>query len=361
MKTIFETTMNQYLKELSNPFKSNPFIKWYTGEAIENIISSASIDLERYIVLSSTGKGKWAEIPWAAILDKDITETPTKGYYIVYLFRADMSGVYISLNQGWTYYEKTYGAKEGREKIKESVHIWRDALRSCLNDFSFENIDLHCKLNRGKAYELGHICGKFYSQEFLPDQPTLINDLRNLLGVYREMKGYMGNPLIIEPKIIENPNRFKFNNELDDVHYQEEIQRDPLSKSISVPQPIPHRITANHTSWVRNPQFAKEALSKAQFQCEVDSSHATFISRSSSLNFVEAHHLIPLNKQDLFSCSLDVPGNIISLCPNCHRAIHHAVLKTKEEIINKLYNQRKEILATWGLIISYYDLLNYYV
>src|SRR5205814_9817069 len=53
-------------------------------------------------IVGSAGRGNWASIPWIALLDPRETDTTQKGVYIVYLFRGDMSGVYVTLNQGVT-------------------------------------------------------------------------------------------------------------------------------------------------------------------------------------------------------------------------------------------------------------------
>ncbi|MGL4999965.1 MAG: HNH endonuclease [Cetobacterium sp.] len=47
------------------------------------------------------------------------------------------------------------------------------------------------------------------------------------------------------------------------------------------------------------------------------------MSGTTNKQYMEAHHLIPMNAQDSFKNSLDVLGNVVSLCPNCHRMIHH--------------------------------------
>ena len=51
------------------------------------------------------------------------------------------------------------------------------------------------------------------------------------------------------------------------------------------------------------------------------------------LQFVEVHHLIPMEKQNDFEDSLDVPENIVALCPNCHRKIHLASKSEKQPMI----------------------------
>jgi hypothetical protein len=52
-----------------------------------------------------------------------------------------MSGVYISLNQGWTYFKNIYKS-EGKKKIKRVTDAWKSLLFSTLNDFSFDPIVL---------------------------------------------------------------------------------------------------------------------------------------------------------------------------------------------------------------------------
>ena len=51
--------------------------------------------------------------------DRLITDTARQGFYIVYLFRSDLSGVYLSLNQGVTSIRDVYGADA--KKLLRSV------------------------------------------------------------------------------------------------------------------------------------------------------------------------------------------------------------------------------------------------
>jgi hypothetical protein len=46
------------------------------------------------------GKGLFAFVPWVRVHDKDLSPSPSLGWYIVLLFAADGSAVYWSLNQG---------------------------------------------------------------------------------------------------------------------------------------------------------------------------------------------------------------------------------------------------------------------
>jgi 5-methylcytosine-specific restriction protein A len=70
----------------------------------------AIIPEERYLIEGSAGRGRWAQVPWLAVFDRLITDTAQQGFYIVYLFRSDLEGVYLSLNQGVTSIRDVYGA-----------------------------------------------------------------------------------------------------------------------------------------------------------------------------------------------------------------------------------------------------------
>lgn len=67
---------------------------------------------------------------------------------------------------------------------------------------------------------------------------------------------------------------------------------------------------------------------------------------------MEAHHLIPMEYYNYFDVSIDVEENIVSLCSNCHREIHHG--KDASVIVKKLYEQRKTCLQKAGMPL--YDL-----
>ena len=95
--------------------------------------------------------------------------------------------------------------------------------------------------------------------------------------------------------------------------------------------------------------IVRQVLIAEHFQCEYDSSHRTFTSAAYKMPYMEGHHLIPLKKQDHFEYSLDVYANIFSLCPICHRLLHHGVQSEKKPVWRKLFNERKERLEESGI------------
>ena len=52
------------------------------------------------------GQGNKTQYPWIDIMDKNITQSTQYGLYMVYLFKRDMTGFYLSLNQGINFFEK---------------------------------------------------------------------------------------------------------------------------------------------------------------------------------------------------------------------------------------------------------------
>lgn len=302
----------------------------------------------KYKIEGSIGQGGISEVPWICVYDKDITSKATEGYYIVYLIKSDLSGFYISLNQGWTQYENLYKIKEARIQIKETSLKARKLLKS-IGDFSFEDIKLLSERPLGKGYELGNICSKYYSFDSLPNDDILIDDLRNLIGIYKELKGYIGLNII------------DLKNQLTENEYQEKSQkakRKELKEGAIKKKEKGN--SSNNSSWIRDPDIAYTALDNANFLCENDFNHITFISQSTSKQFVEAHHLVPMRNQDQFDVSLDVPENIISLCPNCHRAFHNSTKEVKKELIKNFYNRRIELLKSRDINITINELIELY-
>jgi 5-methylcytosine-specific restriction protein A len=302
-----------------------------------------------YLVTGSIGKGLISETPWIGVFDKNITTSAQNGFYIVYLFKSDLSGFYLSLNQGWTQYDKKYSLNEAKEAIKLNALKAQSLLRGT-SSFSFDPVDLKAFKTLAKGYELGNICSKYYSIDNLPSEIQFIDDLRNLIGVYRELKGLVGNDIL------------EIENNLSEDEYQSSSQKGRIKLIADGPIKRKEKNTglSKSSSWSRNPDLSYTALHHAGFVCENDSSHQTFISARNNHNFMEAHHLIPIEYQKSFENSLDVPENIISLCPNCHRAIHLSKIETKKEIIEKFYSQRSKKLAERGLIITITQLLEYY-
>lgn len=110
----------------------------------------------------------------------------------------------------------------------------------------------------------------------------------------------------------------------------------------------------------RDDEKSLSAIKNAQHLCEFDCGHKLFLSSVTKKNYVEAHHLVPLEFYYDFDYSLDIIENIVSLCVVCHKKLHHAIFEEKKDLINKLYTLRKELLASKCINISIEKLYEYY-
>jgi len=72
--------------------------------------------------------GNWSQLPWIGIFDPNVTKGAQSGYYIVYLFREDMQGVYLSINQGVTDLRNKYGDKKAIEILRDNVKEFRNKI-----------------------------------------------------------------------------------------------------------------------------------------------------------------------------------------------------------------------------------------
>lgn len=126
------------------------------------------------------------------------------------------------------------------------------------------------------------------------------------------------------------------------------------------PEPVPPKTEITVSGYPRNQVFADNAKRIAKFKCEINSAHKTFISSANGEAYMEAHHLVPFSKQDNHNVFLDFIGNIVALCPRCHKLLHHGKAADKEIGLKKLFSARKDGLRKFGIKLSQKNLLSYY-
>ncbi len=231
---------------------------------------------------------------------------------------------------------------------KQSHHIFR-VYQSDLTSFVEHEIALKLPKREGNELRL------YFSRpaEFYPDS-------ENIWLIFR--KDGVNLPCIATMTQDEWDSRLSGNqkNLAFITNYQIDDEDDQYQKAINSPISQQAPSVANVTRYSRNPTFAKDAIARANYQCEIDASHETFISGSTGRAYLEAHHPIPVSRYSDFDVSLDVPANIVALCPNCHRAIHFAEQPHKEKLLKQIYQSRIKELKSSGLEVSISQLLRYY-
>jgi len=295
----------------------------------------------------------FAGIPWVACCRRDISVSVRHGYFIVLLFRRDMAGCWLSLNQGFTQYKDFFvqtgvalrQARAGAVALAQMVVV--------PEGFQAGPIDLDAKTDLGKGYQAGAIVSRYYranDSRVTDDQFAL--DFRRLLNVYDDLVARAGNRVIALLPDAEGP-------------YQAaaaaaiaRVEVDPLPNG---PLPPPERNQSNNRGgWRRDPRVAAVALRAADNLCEWDNGHETFIARRNGRNFVEAHHLIPVSNQGAHQHRLDVAENIVSLCPTCHRKIHHGLSPERVQMAAEFFRRREAALNARGILATPQDIRDIY-
>lgn len=163
---------------------------WAVFQSLERAFQESSTVQKRETleVDWSVGQGNWARIPWIAFLDSRETDTTQRGNYCVFLFRQDMSGVYLTYNQGVTELNKEHGRREARQILQSNA---RDLRARCdrLTDRGFsldDQIDLRTDSSLGRDYEYSTIAYKLYEAEAVPRDNELLADLEAVVQVYDE-------------------------------------------------------------------------------------------------------------------------------------------------------------------------------
>ncbi len=107
-------------------------------------------------------------------------------------------------------------------------------------------------------------------------------------------------------------------------------------------------------------------LEKANYICNCNDSKHFYFESIDLHNYVEGHHVVPMNRQEEYyfdeNINLDIPNNIVPLCPNCHCQIHLGSRQARIKIISELYIRNKARLLsfkpnlTLSLLASYYNI-----
>ena len=311
-----------------------------------------------YRVYGSVGQTNFpfARIPWVAALHREISTSTERGYYIVLLFREDMTGWVLSLNQGFTSFSEAFGTRSlATRKVRESAKIALTYL-DVSPGFVRGVIDLAATGDLGIGYEQGAIVSKAYSSAKNVSVEQFSHDLSILLEAYDTLRKKLSYNIIdLVP-------------EADDDEFQEAasaISRKKTKQEYEppLPGPVPRPPRSHQPSgsgYRRDPRIAGKAISDSNYACAVAGSHVSFISRTTKQNFVEAHHLIPFEFQEMFDSSLDVLENVVVLCPTCHRKLHHGMLKDKKPVLKQLFEDRDAMLKSRGLNINLDTLVQYY-
>ena len=181
LSNLIETIAKEYPIEK----ESLAFSGSKVGEIVKNQVPKRLEEIlndNDYYIKGSIGNGRFASVPWIAIMDKKITKSTTKGIYIVFLFSEDGEKIYLTLNQGITYFdEKKYDrslVKKASKKIYETIQN---------PESKTVMIELNSSTKLGQGYEKTTISGFEYSVNNIPSENIIIDDLEKLIKDYKKL------------------------------------------------------------------------------------------------------------------------------------------------------------------------------
>ncbi|MGK3613405.1 MrcB family domain-containing protein [Bacillus cereus] len=181
LRKKFLTVLNEYLQARTERFAGHKMGSFVRNEMTTEITRLPFIDHSQYVVTGSVGQGNWAAVPWLAIMNKDITTSTQRGYYIVYLFSEDMERLYLTLAQGVT--ETT---KEEMQKIKEEI---REQIHMSQKVKKDDEIFLGTS-TKAKGYSNSTAAYIAYDVNKMPSEAELVEDLEEMLRYYEGFIAY---------------------------------------------------------------------------------------------------------------------------------------------------------------------------
>ena len=180
--------VNEYPQARTGAFgRKSPF--WPTRARLEAAVAGSldRVGPSRCVVRARFGMGAWAKVPLVAVMDPRETSACTVGVYVTYLFAADGSGVYLSLNQGSGDLLLDRG-QNALPALRARARRLRGMVGT-IDGFDERPMDLRVSppTNSSRAYVAGSAWARWYARETLPSEEALVGDLERLVAAYRRV------------------------------------------------------------------------------------------------------------------------------------------------------------------------------
>jgi hypothetical protein len=166
-------------------------------EEIPEVLESWTSNKAKYKFVGSDGQGNILRTPWFATLNLEVTDSATKGYYLVYLISADLKRLVLAIGFGANQFEKQYGrGKKFFDALGNAVanmrinseHLLAKSLTQTKARTNSEPVlldetgDYHLR-----AYEQCSIYSLSYEINNLPSEEELKRDYLEYVTLYDNM------------------------------------------------------------------------------------------------------------------------------------------------------------------------------
>ncbi len=179
--TDFESRCFSARKE---PLAGHPVAALMRKFIASEVERSGIFENGRYKASGSVEKEGWAEIPWMAVYGLSETDTLHHGLFIVYVFSADMSSLFLALDQECSTYYETHtraDTDERARRIADELERHVDGRGAAPGP-----ITLGASSSTGRFLENGCVYSVRYDTGSLPDEGRLMDDLRTFKALYED-------------------------------------------------------------------------------------------------------------------------------------------------------------------------------
>lgn len=181
IRECLEYIETHYLAATVQTFSKHPIADYMRQQAAQAIADA--VGNSYYICKGSPGQGNWADVPWIGIFDPTVTETATRGYYVVYLFSADMRRVYLCLGQGTTAVRDEF-KRDTHDALLRFAGLMRDRVPEAKGRFAPGAIELGGASTLARDYEPAIALSTVYEFGALPGEERLRADLKEMMSYY---------------------------------------------------------------------------------------------------------------------------------------------------------------------------------
>lgn len=296
IRACLAEVLDGYLVAKNEVFAHHPLAHVIRHD-LRSAVESAVVDRSSLVFKGSCGQGRWAGGPWVGVFNPLVTNSAQRGYYICYLFREDMAGVYLSLNQGVTEAKLAYRS-DAKSALRARAGNFRAILGSRAKGFESLAIDLSSRSPSDDTafYEAGNICARYYSAEDLPSEEALASHLAKAVQLYDDL---------ILGEIMGGQGA------------EDEVDAPPR---LSIEDAAKFRL---HRRVERNAQLVKDVKAIRGTVCEACGLDFGLKYGELGRGYIEAHHLVPVSSLR-GRVALDPRSDFAVLCANCHRMVHRS-------------------------------------
>ncbi|ANF95796.1 ATPase [Paenibacillus bovis] len=181
--------MTNYLQAKTEPFRAH-LLGQYMRKTIPEHIKSLQFIYNYFQVQGSVGQGNWANVPWIAIMHRQVTDSTQKGLYVTYLFAEDMRSVYLVLQYGVTDLKNKLGTKKAYEHFEQKAREIRAMMPN--TRMNTEDPIYLGESGYAKDYAASTIAHFHYEIEDMPNNEQMVDDLWDAVETYLSYVQRMG-------------------------------------------------------------------------------------------------------------------------------------------------------------------------